>query len=186
VTLPADNPRKPGEERSVARLCCALRAGDEATFTDFYRAWYPRLYGAVRGVFGSREALAHDAVQEAFVRVIRGLPTLETSAALEAWMFKTARSAAIDLLRKEVRRAAREAEKTRGRETAEHPDADELDWLRAALVELDPREVELLRARFMSTRATVPPGATMSPGAAQGRFTRVMHRLRRWAGESMP
>lgn len=181
-----DNPREPGEDERVARLCRALRSGDEASFETFYRAWYPRVFAIVCEIFRTRESIAHDAVQETFVKVIRNLPILHSPAALEAWMVRAARSSAIDLLRRELRRRTREASLNRHTVAQEATSDEQRTWLREALLQLDPQEVDLLRARYVldqPLRAGVDAGKS-TPAAAQGRFTRALHRLRRWAEDS--
>lgn len=66
-----------GEEEAVVRA-----------LEQLYRVRYERFFRLARAVLGSRDAAA-DAVQEAFVRALRGRSSLRDQAALEAWVWRT-------------------------------------------------------------------------------------------------
>lgn len=60
------------------------------------------LFGYLRRMVGN-SADADDLLQETLIRVARGLPTLEQSAAVKSWLFRIASNVAIDHIRKNKR-----------------------------------------------------------------------------------
>jgi RNA polymerase sigma-70 factor, ECF subfamily len=70
---------------------------DDATtqaLEQLYRMQYPRFLRLALAVLGEREAAA-DAVQEAFIRALRGRRGIRDPAALEAWVWRTVLNTAL-------------------------------------------------------------------------------------------
>lgn len=169
----------PNAGPAVLRLCRGVRRGDRAAFTALYDAWYGRWMREARAVLGRDDALCADIVQDAFVRVIRGMPELSSEAALAAWMGRVLRSSAVDVLRRESRRRARE----RGRLVREEgalSTAEDVAWMTAALATLEAEDAALLRARVVDGLTLEEAGraAGISGDAAHGRVRRALARLR--------
>jgi RNA polymerase sigma factor (sigma-70 family) len=136
---------------------------DHSQFSQWYDAHGPAVLLYARQWLG-REA-AEDAVQEAFVQLLR---QEEAPGEVRAWLFRTVRNACISRLRSEKRRERREREVVEGRERwFEAHVEDDLDGEAAqrALVSLPPLQREIVVLRIwggMTVRETaellgVPP-----------------------------
>src|SRR5215217_7660195 len=80
----------------------------EATITaieSVYRRQYGRFVRVAQGMVGDRER-AHDAVQEAFARAIRGRSSFRGEGSVEAWLWRTLANVCADERRLLVRPAA--------------------------------------------------------------------------------
>jgi len=67
------------------RLVAALRAGDEAAFSDVVARWSPGLLRLARLHVPSRE-VAEEVVQETWLAVLRGLDGFEGRSSLRSWV----------------------------------------------------------------------------------------------------
>jgi RNA polymerase sigma-70 factor (ECF subfamily) len=170
----------------------AIVKGDAAVFSMFYRAWFPRLLGLARRATGRDEAFALDIVQDAFVRVIRAPRRCASEGELSAWLRTVTLSAAVDRLRREARREAREATRhvgdLTGSDAASRLDAaEQLAWLAARLEEMPREDRDLIRLRYDLQRTLTEiagSGGTVAGWAAvHGRIRRAVDRLREAAGE---
>lgn len=93
---------EPSDLLEDQRLVRAARRGDRAAFTSLVERYGPQVLAAVRARLGSDEG-AMDVVQEAWVRVARGLGTFRDGAPFRPWLF----TVAFNALRDVGRRAAR-------------------------------------------------------------------------------
>ena len=79
------------------RLLSALRAGDEAAFTELVRRHHTSLLRLATSVVGSR-AVADEVVQDTWLAVVRGVDRFEGRSSFKTWLFhilmNRARSAA--------------------------------------------------------------------------------------------
>lgn len=180
-------PRAPG--LSDRELLAALGRGDHEALAALYEAWFSRALGLARTITRRDESFCLDVVQETFVRVIdhaARLARFETREDLDRWMSAVVRSAAIDLLRRELRRAAREQSRA-GRADAviDHDPQDRAAWLREQLAALDKDDAELLALRFGrgATLGSAARTVGMTLGAAYGRVRRAIARMSRNAKE---
>ena len=78
--------RDPAETDSDADLLAALRAGDEAAFADLVDRWSPAMLRIARAYVATAQS-AEDAVQDAWLGVVRGLPRFEGRSSLRTWVF---------------------------------------------------------------------------------------------------
>ncbi len=174
-------------------MTAALARGDAAVFDLFYRAWFPKLLGLARRATGRDEAFSLDVVQDAFVRIIRVPRVCPTEGELAAWLRACVLSAAVDRLRADARRRARERTST-PRDLAptavEHDPTDaaeRLAWLADRLVELPSSDRDLIRLRFDIQRTLAEIAADAEGGttwgSVQGRLRRTLERLRLAASE---
>ena len=69
-----------------ARIVAALRAGDEAVFADVVSRYTPAMLRVARS-FGLEMNAAEDAVQEAWVRVLKALEKFEGRSSFQTWLF---------------------------------------------------------------------------------------------------
>jgi len=188
-----------GAEASVRELIKAIAEGNTSAFAVFYEEWFDRALGLATSLTKRDESFCLDIVQDSMLRAIKSLrPSLGISSRtdLDRWMSRVVHTAAIDCLRKESRRRAREARlrETRVRDGkdsyatgAETPsDLEErIVWIREQLEQLAAADRELLMSRFAADR-TIHAAATdagLTPGAAAGRLARLMKRLQNAAKE---
>lgn len=190
VRLPSDgdsqSPRDP--DREARELSTRIAHGDPDALASFYEAWFDRLYGLARKLTRRDESFCLDVVQDAMLRVVRSIEELPSRAALEAWLGRVVQTAALDRMRRELRRARREAEggllRWTVRSRIETADALELEeriaWLRGELARLDRRDRAILGARYGGDITFDELGRTLgSTGhAVSSRLRRILVRLR--------
>jgi len=125
-------------------------AGDRAALGELAQRFEAPLMGLATGLLGPRQQLAADAVQDAWLRVIRSASTFQARSTVKTWLYRIVINRCHDLrsTRKTpagpVLRLAEDADEPRPRTeqpTAEH---DRLDPLRAALDRLKPDQRLLL------------------------------------------
>jgi RNA polymerase sigma-70 factor (ECF subfamily) len=73
--------------RDEGELIAALRAGDEAVFSDLVGEWSRPMLTLARS-FVSTEASAEEVVQETWLAVIKGLDRFEGRSALRTWVYR--------------------------------------------------------------------------------------------------
>lgn len=207
IDAPSD---EPASSEGVIRLIRAIAAGDTMAFAEFYEAWFDRALALACSLTRRDDHFCLDIVQDAMIRVSRSLSPrlgIATVADLDRWMVRVIHTTALDALRKESRRRVRESRSVKdragpraaasqtfpanapGSPAAHHATflAERIDWLRARLDELDAEERSLLAARFGSdaTLDRIARAHGISPGAATGRLTRLLIRLRLLSPESL-
>ncbi len=111
---------------------------------QIYRSRYQRFFRLAFAVLGSREAAA-DAVQEAFVRALRGHAALRDRSALEPWVWRTVLNVALTQ-RVAGSAATIVAEPVAGAAANGHS-PDEWRELRAAVAALPERQRSVLFLR---------------------------------------
>ena len=110
----------PDSEAEIARLLAACAGRDRRAFQRLYELTSAQLLACLVRILRNR-ALAEDALQEAFIQVWRRAGEFQRErGAAWAWLVAIARYRAIDVRRREMRRAAGGAE-----EYAELPGSDE-------------------------------------------------------------
>ncbi len=81
------------------RLLRQLRRGDEAAFRELYRQHTPRLFAVTLRLL-SRSTDAEDAVQEAWLRAVRGLDAFRRESSFGTWLTGIGIRCALEILRK--------------------------------------------------------------------------------------
>jgi RNA polymerase sigma-70 factor (ECF subfamily) len=81
------------------RLLRQLRRGDEAAFRELYRLHTPRLFAVTKRLL-SESTDAEDAVQEAWLRAVRGLGTFRQESSFATWLTGIGIRCALEILRK--------------------------------------------------------------------------------------
>jgi RNA polymerase sigma factor (sigma-70 family) len=177
---------------SVHELTSAVASGDTEAFARLYRAWFDFALAEAHRCSGRDEQFCLDAVQNAMLRIIRRIQPLTTEAALAAWLKACVRSACLDLLRSDARRARRDtATASVHRIVGASPrvpsaeDQERLAWLREQLsaVDADTARALDLRYRVGWTLARVAQAMGLRTGAVDGRINRTLSRLRAAAQE---
>lgn len=171
----------------TAALTRAVARGDTAAFGKIYERWFDRALSAALRLTGRDESFCLDVVQDAMLRAARRLPPLPDEAALGAWLCRVVHRAALDRLRAERRRVARERTSLEHARAPEDHGGDALDediaWLRAQLRSLPPDDGWMLGARFGQSRTLAQVGAVLglTGDAAHGRIRRALRRVARTA-----
>jgi RNA polymerase sigma factor (sigma-70 family) len=83
------------------RLLSAVAAGDEAAFLSLYRQHTPRLFAVVLRMLG-RRADAEDAIQEAWLRAVRGLSGFRRDSSFPTWLTGIGIRCALEIIRKRL------------------------------------------------------------------------------------
>ena len=79
-------------------LAVRCQLGERATFDELIGRWHEPLWKYARRLTGDDDAAA-DTVQEAWLRVLRGIARLREPARLRAWLFGITRRVVMDRLR---------------------------------------------------------------------------------------
>lgn len=79
-------------------LVAAARAGDVKAREDLVRRWNPKLAGLAWRLLGER-SLVEDAVQDAWIDILKGLPRLQASEAFPAFAFRIVQRRCARLIR---------------------------------------------------------------------------------------
>jgi RNA polymerase sigma-70 factor (ECF subfamily) len=172
-----------------------VRAGDVEQLSILFERHHGRLYGYCLGLMGGREA-ARDVVQEVFVRVLKYRQSFRTDAAFAPWLYRLARNACIDQLRKGSHEVLADPDLERADPQPLAPEhlerAEELDRLRAALRQLPEEKRELLLLARSGALSYQQIASTLgcSVGALKVRVHRALQLLRdayaEIAGEAVP
>lgn len=88
-----------------ARLAVSAAAGDASAFDALVRRYQARAYGLAHRLLGP-DGEPEDAVQEAFLQVLRGLPGFRREASFSTWLFRIVTNAALMQRRSRARRPA--------------------------------------------------------------------------------
>jgi RNA polymerase sigma factor (sigma-70 family) len=96
------------DDASVDRCTARMAAGDRTAYEALFRARCGFVEAESARRLGRRRDLADDAAQETWLRIARRPCRCTSAGSLDAWIRRVVRSAAIDLLRSELARRARE------------------------------------------------------------------------------
>lgn len=80
---PGGPPPAPDEKNLVQ----ALRRGDESTFEELVKRYYPQML-RVATMYVQSRAVAEEVVQDAWVGVLRGIERFEERSSLKTWVFR--------------------------------------------------------------------------------------------------
>jgi RNA polymerase sigma-70 factor (ECF subfamily) len=94
----------PSEDRTLVDL---VIAGDDTAFRRLFRQHTPTMYGVVVRMLAGNVADAEDAVQEAWLRSVRGLPGFRGDSSLRTWLVGIAIRCALEICRSRHRGDAR-------------------------------------------------------------------------------
>ena len=161
----------------VAALSRKIMGGDHAAFTTFYHAFFMRLYRYLLVCSQGRESLVQEAVQETMLRIIKHIKPFSTEKDLWAWVCCVARSALVDLLRKEQRHQQHLAIQT---PVEQGIDSDLQEHLRHCLDQLDVQDGALIEGKYYQaqTYETLAVKYRMTPKAVESRLARIRKKLK--------
>jgi RNA polymerase sigma factor (sigma-70 family) len=189
VTHPPRDPAGHRPGRSTPELTRAVARGDPAALEAIYRAWFGRVFLAARRATGRDEAFCLDVVQEVMLKVARKLRPMPTETDLERWILTVTRTTAVDLIRRERRRAAREAH--RAVPPPQDPAAalareEQERWAVAQVLAAADGDLVIEREVLERPLAQIAGERGSTPGAVHGRVRRAVVRLGRAAKELFP
>jgi len=101
----AGEPRLPRVDEPDAGVVARAATGDRRAARVLVERYQRLVYSVAWKLCGDGQE-ADDIAQEAFLRVLRGLPGFRQEARLSTWIFRVTVSAALDYRRREERRAA--------------------------------------------------------------------------------
>jgi RNA polymerase sigma-70 factor (ECF subfamily) len=177
---------------ATEQLTAALAAGDENAVETFYRQYFDWLYAQARRATGRDEAFCLDVVQDAVLRIIRTVRTVQCENRFRAWLRLVIQTCACDRLRSERRRQRHEATavviagSANAERLADEPDArDQMEWLKSQIAKLDPRLVQMIEMRFEQrwTLARISKTLGLTNGTSDGRLRRALSEIRERAIE---
>lgn len=173
-------------DAQAARLTSAMVAGQRQALAELFGIRCVFVERESGRALGRRTDLVPDAAQEAWLRVARRPVPCAHALALDAWLRRVAVSAAIDLLRSDLARRAREHRVARTRHEAEAFAADvmQLDSAQADLGALsglasEDRSLLELRARTGASLAHLATALGLGTAAVDSRLRRAAERARR-------
>jgi RNA polymerase sigma factor (sigma-70 family) len=164
-------------------------SGDAEAVRTLYRAYGRLVFVVAHQVLGSSE-LAKEATQQTFVKAWQAAARFDPSRDLGAWLATVARRAAIDLYRREARRAASRLDQVSPSHPAvvERPPDIERSFdvweVRQAIAELPPSEAEVARLQHVEglTLAEIAERLGVPVGTVKSRSFRAHRRLARRLG----
>jgi RNA polymerase sigma-70 factor (ECF subfamily) len=166
------------------RLAVRCQLGEPGAFDALVARWHPALWTYARRITGSDDAAA-DAVQEAWLRVVRGLPRLRDPGRIRAWIFGIARRVLMDRLRAQYAAPAMAdvdmAHIDGAIESAAARDAEEAsEALHAALETLPVVEREVLVLFYLRELSLAEIGGVLGipAGTVKSRLFRSRNMLR--------
>lgn len=157
-------PARPGELNAQAlaeaALLRAARAGDRAALEQLLAPYERPLYALCRGMLGHAND-AEDAVQETFLRALRGLAGFRAEAAVRSWLFRIAINVCLEW--KRARRPTEPWDERLALDPASSPEATVLRDLRVleALHTLLPRHRAILLLKELEGWSVAEIGAAM-------------------------
>ena len=163
-------------------LAVRCQLGEPAAFDELIERWHRPLWTYVRRLSGDDEA-AREVVQDAWLRVLRGISRLRDGTRLRAWLFGIARRTLMDRLREQYARPA-----GADSDVADLPDdaqddgrEDDLQALESGLSELPVLERETLTLFYLKelSLSEVAEALSVPVGTVKSRLFRARRMLRR-------
>ena len=160
--------------------------GETGALDELVIAWHRRLWRYVRTLVSNDEA-AREAVQNAWLRILRGLPALRDPAQFSAWAYRIAHRVAMDQLRAKYADALKEPLDPLKEDVEGGPDAElelerklDVERLHVALAELPLPERNVLSLFYLQELSLVEiSGVVDAPiGTVKSRLFRGRRLLR--------
>ena len=150
----------------------------EATTASIWTAFGDRVRGFIRRRV-REEADVDDILQDVFIKIHAGLPGLRDDARLEAWLFRVARRAVVDHVRRRGRNAAG-LPPAEDSPSSKDVTAQVASWLEPLMDGLSEEDREALRAADLEGRPqkALAEKLGLSPTAVRSRVQRARRRLR--------
>lgn len=174
------DPRPVRDDLLDELLAVRCQLGERAAFDELIDRWHAPLWGYVRRLLGDGD-MAAEVLQEAWIRVLRGLPALREPSRLRGWLFTIARRTAMDRLRikySEPPSASIDDVDVAG---AEEPDpAHDIEAMQQELARMPLVEREVLVLFYLEelTLDQIAEVLGVPPGTVKSRLFRARRMLR--------
>jgi len=168
-------------DQSDERLLDSFARGDHAALGELALRYEPLLLGLACGMLGRDGALACDAVQETWVRVIRNAAKFRKESAVKTWLYRITLNCCKDLLAQKKRRSAVEANSDSPAGAAGESEGDERRRRIHAAVQalpLDTRALVLLCYQNGMTHAAAAEVLRIPVGTLKSRLHAALAELR--------
>ncbi len=171
------------KDRPDEELVLAFKRGSYEAFEELYRRYKDKVYFYALSIM-KNEALAEEAMQEAFLGFIKNLGTFRPgrNGSFKAYLFSSARNKAIDLKRKNSRETALGEAGSRLRRPGKNgPGMEEKDFIASALLSLprEQREVVVLKVFEGFTFREISGILNIPGNTAASRYRYGMEKLKR-------
>lgn len=172
------------EPTALTDLVRQAQQGHEDAQRTIIVAYQNRIAGFIYSITG-RSDNVEDLAQIVFIKMIRALPRLDQPAQFEAWLFRMARNACIDFLRRQRwQRLFSPLEQEEHFEIPEPPttvNSEELDALQHALSKLKPKDRALIAlAQEGRSQQEMADSFGISVVALKARLHRAREQLRQF------
>jgi RNA polymerase sigma-70 factor (ECF subfamily) len=157
-------------------LLARVKARDEDAFRQLYRRHTPAMYAAALRLVARRAGDADDAVQEAWLRAVRGLPTFRGESTLRTWLVGIAIRCALESWRRRPHEPLSAAEMP---VVAGHAPPVDLEAAIAALPD-GYRQVVVLHDVQGYTHAEISSLLAIDVGTSKSQLSRARAAIRRW------
>jgi RNA polymerase sigma-70 factor (ECF subfamily) len=178
-------PSPPPDDAAVELLAIGCQLGDASALDELIDRWHEPLWRYARRVTG-RDDAASDAVQDAWVRILRALPGLRAPARLVPWLFGITRRVLMDRLRAQYAAPSPiEVDDAVHAAAAAEPGPDDLhlqlDAMERALEKLPVVERDVLVLFYLQdlSLADIADILSVPVGTVKSRLFRARHMLRK-------
>lgn len=171
------------EQDADPELVARARTGDQAAFAALYRRHAPRILGLCWRLAGGDEGLAHELVQDAFVRAWSKLDLFRGEAMFSTWLHRLTVNVALSDRRLRVRRMERERPLDR---IADEPRIGPVDGIDRDLEQAIARLPERARAVLVLhdvegyRHGEIAELTGMAEGTSKAQLHRARRLLREW------
>jgi RNA polymerase sigma-70 factor (ECF subfamily) len=164
------------------RLIERVIAGDEAAFRHAFRQHTPTMYGVAVRLLAGNVADAEDAVQEAWLRGVRGLSRFRAESSLRTWLVGIAIRCALEICRSRPR-GGEMAKLEEASATLPHADLERMDLERVvAALAAGYRHVLVLHDVYGYTHAEIGELLGIDEGTSKSQLSRARQIIRRSLG----
>lgn len=160
-------------DRQLAIQC---QLGEREAWELLVVRWHPRLHRFAWRMLGDAGA-ADDLTQEVWLRVVRSLVRLRDQDRLGVWLYRVARMALTDRLRREYRLAARDQLAAEVAAIELDLGFDHKDQIEVALARLNPADREVTVLFYLEERSLSEVAEIC--GVPAGTVKSRLHRIRR-------
>lgn len=171
----------PGDA-STRRVTRGLARRDEASYAEFFEAYFDRIFRLILVLLRGDEATARDLAQATLLKVVRHARPFDSARDFWNWLARLARTTVIDHLRRQKSRVTL-LPIDEGRDHPGEPPDGEAEWLEAlreSLADLEPQDRALVESIYLdrAPRDQIATGAGLTIKAVENRLRRLREKLR--------